>query len=251
MTGAALIVCAAEDAAAGDLARRLAPDCLIVTPPDLSRAGWTYAGDPALRRGVADDGPFTVVDLCGVVTRLVAIESSQLPHVRAVDREYVAAEETAFLRAWLRGLPVPVINPPVPMSLSGPMWQPVQWAALAAGLGIDTLAAQQVGGPTRAAPDTHLFGPEPGDHRVVVCGRGVLRGPGLDDRYLTQTQQLAAAADVPYLTAYFRHDRLSGVDTWPAPTEPEVLDLVAAELRNEPAGFRPPVAGRTSSVGSR
>jgi hypothetical protein len=45
---------------------------------------------------------------------------------------------------------------------------------------------------------------------------------------------LAAAAGADYLSAGFRGDRLSVVDTWPAPCRPEELDLLATELADHP-----------------
>jgi hypothetical protein len=236
VTGAVLVLCAPDDAGAAELVARLAPDSLAVTPADLSSPGWSYTPLPARRRGVAGGRRFSVGDLRAVVTRLVAVDPSCLPHVRSSDRDYVAAEETAFLRAWLTGLPVRVISPPRASSLSGPLWHPARWAQLAAGLGIEVLPslgrARVPGPPEPDAAGSEVNGAT--DGRVGVCGKSAVRDRLLGERHVAMARALAAAAGADYLSAGFQGDRLCVVDTWPAPGRPEELDLLATELADHP-----------------
>jgi glutathione synthase/RimK-type ligase-like ATP-grasp enzyme len=127
---ALLIVAADNDRAALAWARRDA-SVQLVTPRDLHTSHW------ALRVGgnrVSSHAPLDVDQVQGVVTRLPYIVPDMLASVRAVDREYAAAESTAFLTAWLMALGVPVLNSPVGGALCGDL-NPlaVQRAAAAVG----------------------------------------------------------------------------------------------------------------------
>jgi hypothetical protein len=84
----------------------------ISLPGDLSRPGWTFHPDPQKRTGCNGSRSFFASELSAVIIRLVDVFPGQILHVAAKDREYVAAEMTAFLRAWFYGLSCPLINPP-------------------------------------------------------------------------------------------------------------------------------------------
>jgi hypothetical protein len=129
-----LILAKKEDAAAVSLVKRWAEhDARLLTPEDLSVAGWCHKpGTPRNGRVVVGGAGVPIDDLRGVLVRLPAVAESDLPHIRAADRGYVAMEMTAFLVAWLASLPCPVINPPTPMCLAGPRLRPEQWAHAAA-----------------------------------------------------------------------------------------------------------------------
>lgn len=112
-------------------------DVRALTPADLSKPGWRY-------RPWCPDDTTIVVDgvelpekiVAGVVTTLPCVSRHDLPHILEHDRDYVAAEMTAFLLAWLSELRCPVIERPSPSSLTGSGLRDWQWIALARGLGI-------------------------------------------------------------------------------------------------------------------
>jgi hypothetical protein len=77
-----------------------------------------------------------VADIDGIVVRRSQIYPSELGHIIARDRAYVACEMTAFLVHWLRCLACPVVNMPSGVCLCGPMWSPFAWTHHAAQMGI-------------------------------------------------------------------------------------------------------------------
>jgi hypothetical protein len=120
---------------AGDaIARRLAEawGARVVTARDLSTRGWRHfpVGGGRDMLGLAD-GTVAAASLRGVHTRLGAVAPADLPHITADDREYVAAEMTAFLLSFLGGLSCPVLNRPTASSLMGPGWHLPRWRAAA------------------------------------------------------------------------------------------------------------------------
>src|SRR5689334_7998390 len=102
-----LVLATRDDDPARMLADHLGQGTVVVGPQDLSRPGWTYTRKPSLRTGVSPFGRFRADGLTAVVSRISAVQPVDLTHVRTGDRDYVAAEMTAFLRAWLTGLPCP------------------------------------------------------------------------------------------------------------------------------------------------
>jgi hypothetical protein len=126
---------------AGDtIARRLAGTwgARLLTPRDLSSRGWRHfpvgGGDDTL--GVGGEA-VPAAAIRGVLTRLGAVTATDLPHIAAEDRGYVAAEMTAFLLSFLRALPCPVLNRPTASSLMGPGWTSARWRAAAVAAGLD------------------------------------------------------------------------------------------------------------------
>src|SRR5207248_5485047 len=115
-----LIIASRFDRRAPALAARWhAHGAQVVTGTALSTAGWRYRAGAA--EGAAVAGVAVPVDaITGVLTLVPAITVDELPQIIASDREYVAAEMSAFLRAWLAALPCPVINRPTPTALAGP-----------------------------------------------------------------------------------------------------------------------------------
>jgi hypothetical protein len=142
-----LILAHAGDAVAHRLAA--AWSARVVTARDLSTRGWRHSpmggGEDVL--GLAD-GPLPASAVRGVLTRVGAIAPGDLGHIAEEDRAYVAAEMTAFLLSFLRGLRCPVLARPTASSLMGPGWTTPRWraAAVAAGLGVapDAAAAEVV-----------------------------------------------------------------------------------------------------------
>jgi hypothetical protein len=104
------------------------------------------------------DGTVAAASLRGVHTRLGAVAPADLPHITADDREYVAAEMTAFLLSFLGGLSCPVLNRPTASSLMGPGWHLPRWraAAIAAGLRV---ASDGAAGASVTVLGEQAFGP--------------------------------------------------------------------------------------------
>lgn len=133
-----------------------ANDARLVRPEHLSRRGWVWRPDSAeASQLVADDVPVPVAAVEGVLTLLPAVTVADLAHITPEDREYVAAEMTAFLAAWLGWLVergVPVVNRPAPGNLAGPALREEGWLLAAARAGLATRPVRpRAGAYTRAS----------------------------------------------------------------------------------------------------
>ena len=119
-----LILAHAGDAAARHLAARWGDGAMLLTPGQLHTWSWALRLDAGgVTRGTVRwprDGGRSQID--AVVCRLGGISTAELGRIRPEDREYAAAELTAFLLAWLSACPCPVLNPPGTGSLNGPGW---------------------------------------------------------------------------------------------------------------------------------
>lgn len=106
---------------------------VLASAEDLSTSGWTFCtGDPGGGTAVIGGERVPVRELRAVLTRRPAVLAEELVWIAPEDRVYVAAEANAFLVAWLDALPCLVVNRPTPLSLCGPAWGPLHWAAAAA-----------------------------------------------------------------------------------------------------------------------
>ena len=94
-----------------------------MTPADLSRDGWVCRlGDPD-GRAVISGERMAVSRIRAAITRLPQVTAPEIANVIAPpDREYAAAEMTAFLAAWLMTLGDRVLNPPTPTFLHGELY---------------------------------------------------------------------------------------------------------------------------------
>jgi len=109
----------------------------LMVPADLSRAGWSCTSrDPTSSHCVIEGVRHDSSEIQGVLVRSPAVMASDLPHIAASDRSYVASEMTAFLVYWLTSLRRPVLNRPTPRSLCGPGWYPEHWTYYAARAGL-------------------------------------------------------------------------------------------------------------------
>lgn len=91
----------------------------ILEPAGLSVPGWSCDPEnPGQSTLVIDGRVVSAGRLTEVITAIDAVMPADLPHVRAVDREFVAAEMTAFLRVWLATLNCPVTDA-VPSGAAG------------------------------------------------------------------------------------------------------------------------------------
>jgi hypothetical protein len=213
-----LIVASRDDWAAQSLADRWGKlDAHVLTTHDLSRPGWT------VRFGAPDDGTAIVGgrrvgmgEVRGVLVRLSAVTARELPFVVPEDRDYAAAEMTAFLRCWLTGLRCPVLNRPSPQSLSGPGWGPAQWVHVAAGLGIPVRSFRQ-----RAAlgEDFPIEPPYTVQDAVTITVIGSRSFGECSGGLADQARALAAAAGVEWLAVRFagRDPGATFLDVDPAP----------------------------------
>ena len=153
-----------DSAAAAFVARHRGEGARLLAPVDLSSPGWSYrVGDAANSVAMVAGERIAAEQLGGVMTRLAGISPAHLPHVVEADREYVAAEMSAFLLAWLSALPCPVWNRPAAPSLSGPAWRWEQWRQLAmqAGLNVAPPTVTPVGWLT-VQPIAELAGAQVG-----------------------------------------------------------------------------------------
>jgi hypothetical protein len=98
----------------------------------LGQSGSIVRIDLADGRTVRSDATF------GVLNRLVREPPLQLHKVRAVDRNYAAAEFSAFCLSWLNTFSDPVLNRATPQGLSGRWRTPTEWAWLAARAALPT-----------------------------------------------------------------------------------------------------------------
>jgi hypothetical protein len=150
--------------------------------------------------------------LSGVLCRLAAVRPCELLEIVPEERQYVAAEVTAFLLAWLDTLPCRVVNAPSALCLSGPGWRREQWLYAAWRLGIPALATVRRVVPGRASADlakAHTAA-------VTVVGSSCATGP---PQLMALAQRLAGAARVDLLTVWFAQAgtgyAVTGADAWP------------------------------------
>jgi hypothetical protein len=199
-----LVLASCMDAAAAELVSGTSDDVRLVTCADLSQPGWVF--DPAAPgegRCVVGEERVSVDAVQGVLTLLTDVRPTELPHIVEDDRAYIAAEMMAFLVAWLSYVPVPVVNRPTPLCLSGPFLRAEQWLA----------QAQSVGLPIRrstrrvmaaAVPPAPLV-PE-SSRCVVVVGRQVVCGADVPEEVADGVLAMASAVGAGLLTAVFDSD---------------------------------------------
>src|SRR5262245_31751193 len=128
-----VVIASRFDRSAAQLAARwTTAGALLLTCADLSLAGWRWTlGESQTAVLVASGRRVPTSALTGVLTRLPAIFPQELLHIVPEERDYVAAEMTAFLRAWLADLACPILNRPTATCLSGPGWRSEYWTATA------------------------------------------------------------------------------------------------------------------------
>src|SRR5512147_918601 len=109
----------------------------MLTPADLSLRGWRWrSADPRSSVALIKAKRLLPDDIEGVITRLPWVLPGDVRGIQAGDREYVAAEISAFLLTWLASLRCPLLNRPSAQCLSGPGWHPQMWLGKAQQLGI-------------------------------------------------------------------------------------------------------------------
>jgi hypothetical protein len=223
-----LIVASRHDPGAALLVSRWKPvGAILLTCEDLSSPGWCFI-PPEAGRGtlVASGEVIPVRALQGVLSRRPCILPDELSWVTPEDRQFVAAEMTAFTLAWLATLPCPVVNRPTPMCLNGPRWRAEQWASAASRLGIPARhVRRRVGRFERPQGTQREAGPrQEVDMQVIedpteltVVGSRVLGSAG--PRLRKQALRLARAAGASLLSVWFdgKEDgsAFCGASPWP------------------------------------
>lgn len=223
-----VIVAGRNDPGAATLARCWAADgAAVLSCEDLSTRGWRhFPDDPAASRAVIGGTITPLADIRGAVVRRSWVFPHELSHVAAEDRDYVAAEMSAFLLAWLTDLPCPVFNTPTASCLCGPGWSPALWARAARRCGI---AAP----PSRfGAPDPAEDGAEREFATVNVIDGLCIDSP--DPAMADAARRLAAFAGVRWLAARFaaggQAPTFVGASALPEPGEPAAARLREAFL---------------------
>ncbi len=205
------------------LATRGAPDAPAVTvlePSGLSAPGWAHDPDEPRGDRLAVDGEILPAGrLSGVITAIDDVTPADLPHVRAGDRGFVAAEMTAFLRSWLQTLACPVLDRPTALTLSGAAADRAVWSRAAA-----ELAVPDRQGTTVPAMRAHAV--------TVVAGRVVGPAP---ERAAATALALVKAAEVTAARLTFADDAgelalYQAVPWWHAPA-PAALRALLAHAR--------------------
>jgi len=229
-----LILAHGHDVSARALATRWGSDTLLLTVGDLHEAQWSLEldRDGGARTELASPAgrPLPVE---GVVNRLGVITPTDLRRVHPEDRQYAAAELTAFMLAWLDACPATVLNRPGAGSLNGPAWYPEQWAAaaVAVGLQVQGIRRQLAFAAAGAAAAPRPACGEVANARVVgdTCFGDV--HPAVGERLcalsrLAGTPLLAATVD-----GHGPEARVRDLSVWPDLADPVVADAVAAALR--------------------
>jgi hypothetical protein len=222
-------------------------DPRLMTPADLSSEGWkdrVGSQDGEGSSAVVSGRRVEVEDIDGVLVRLPYILEAELGRVIRADREYVAAEMTAYLVSWLTRLKCPVVNAPTAAGLIGPGWRPERWVRAAVGVGMRVRPVRigwGYGGRSQRR------GAEP-RREVTVVGKRVLGKVGT--RTARQLRALAAAAGVKTLTAYFDgggdgDPALVQMSAWPRIEDLDVREAILKALLGRDG------AGRTRAGSGR
>lgn len=233
MSGGTIVILARpNDPAAAMMAERWATENVaVITPWDLSSAGWVYRssepGEPGERGAsvaISSGRRLPAAEIGGVITRLPCVFEEDLGHMEPTDRGYAASEMTAFLLAWLCGLNCPVVNRPTPTLLWGPSWRHEKWVRVADSLGIPVeIARRRVGGVEEGAKS-----PVEGSVTVTVVGRRCMGD--VDPAVARHAKRLADAAAVDLLSVRFtgpdKGARFLGASIWPETVTGEVADAI-------------------------
>ena len=215
-----------------------------MTARDLSRKGWidpVGATDARGSRAVIGGRSVSFGEIAGVLVRVPYVTEAELGHIVRADRAYVASEMMAYLVTWLSRLECPVLNPPSPMSLSGPAWRTEEWLVKAGAHGIPVRTLRRGSKPFPAAK-----GPA---HQPVLQTVTVVGGKSFgakDAPTARQAQALARLAGVELLSAVFESTddgpALVNASSYPHIDEEiaeAILHLMLGRKRDHRAGGAP------------
>ena len=206
----------------------------LVTPRDLSRAGWLCElhDGAASAQAVVEGRPVPQSRLAGVITRLGCVTTADVPHIDAVDRAYVAAEMQAFLAAWLHTLPCSVLNRPSPTCLAGNWWSPHKWVQTAVRLGIPVSAIEQRV-DWRADRGRH----QPTTRSAFVANVTIVGSQTIgkaSPRLVQQARMLGRAAGLDFVTVRFSSPTddavFLGATLWPDLGDAPIAEAVLRHL---------------------
>ena len=160
---------------------------------------------------------------------MAAVYPRDLPHIVESDREYLAAEMTAFLLAWLTSLECPMLNRPTPTCLAGPHLRREALVNRVAGLGIPVIPCKTHLACGSASPEERF----PMTSRVVITGE---RHLGRVHPLLVEyAREIARALGAEFIAIDFsgtdEDASFVGTDLWPAidaPLARLMLDWLSA-----------------------
>ena len=231
-TRAIVVVASRRDSTARTFVERYASrGACLLTPDDLSRAGWRH------HLGASDESTAVVAgsllasrDICGVLTCLPWVLEQDVDHIVSADRTYVAEEMTAFLRFWLWGLKCPMLNRPSPDLLSGPSWRHEQWLHTAARLGIPITTTRRHVVLSSLQPDRA----HPPSESCTVTIIGQQSVGNVHQALAKQARSLADAAGVDLLAVQFSGPEPGAVfvraNPWPNLASADVAEAILAYL---------------------
>lgn len=198
MSDACLLLLARAGDPAARMLRQHAPHRLAhASIADLSCAGWRYeSGRPEQASACAGGHVIPSEHIAAVMCRIAVVRPDELPHVHRDDRAYVAAEITAFLRAWLAQFAGLRFNEPTWRSLAGPGWHSFQWTWRVARIGIPVAELSRSPADVRRSRRETVV--------ATVVGGDVF---GLTDpTLLDYSVRIARAAKAGLLAVTFVHD---------------------------------------------
>lgn len=229
---------AGDEVAAGFVRRYARCGVRLVTPRDLSRAGWLceFRDGASSVQAVVDGRPVPQGRLAGVIARLGCVTTADLPHIEAGDRAYVAAEMRAFLAAWLHALPCPVLNRPSPTCLAGNWWPPHKWVQTAVRLGIRVSVVEQRVDLGASRRRHHPTTRDASVTNVTIVGSRTIGRAS--PRLVRQARMLSHAAGLDCVTVQFSSPTdeavFLGATLWPDLADVTIAEAVLRHLWRQP-----------------
>jgi hypothetical protein len=141
----------------------------------------------------------------GLVNRVRHLPTQHFASAAPGDREYAAAELSAFMLAWLNGVAGRVINPPKPLSLDGSAFEPTTLVHLAAMAGLPTTRWRQSTCQCEHEERALLAA----THSIVILDDRMF-GPVIPRSLQDAARRLAALLGVPLLQVFLRQSKESG-----------------------------------------
>ena len=167
-------------------------------------------------RAIVDLGEGGVIDQPAlVVNRLLSPPVAAWQWAKPGERDYAAAEMTAFTLSWLAAVPGVVRNRPSPTCLAGPSPHPLRTAVLAHRAGLDVPDADfGAGTATLQLLEAAVRGAAPGAracHVVVLDGR-IVDAEGVERRAGARMPEGFGSAVARFATAVGAAEGLIGID---------------------------------------
>ena len=231
----------------------------IVTDMDLVGAAWDHrVTDDAVvtELQLADGRTIASSAILGALNRLIHAPPAMVGVLTPADREYGYAEYSALLLSWLASIEGPVLNPPTTRGLSGAWRSDLEWAVLAADVGLACVPLAADSALTTIQPPGAWDAWPPyseAAESAIVVGEEVFSAQQLDRATRDACRALARLAGTPLLGLMFEATmdagppRLRGATPLPnlRAAGPPVIDVLAMELaRSVPTSVRgavPPV----------